>query len=238
MRVFFPSELSREQTAILNKQGIAPVAIPLIKTVPLPFSAEIVESFEPDFIVFSSKNGVKHFFSRVPVDHIKNGQVIAVGKSTAKLLKNKGIEPLIPENFSGEGLVELIKKNKLKGKFLLIKPKKARNLLPEFLKKEGNIVQEVIAYETVANTEAADELAKEVAKGFEIATFTSPSTFKSFLKLSGEKGKELLKKTKIIPIGHVTAEAIQKAGFKVWKLPQEYTLNGIINLIIEYGGKR
>ncbi|OMH41166.1 uroporphyrinogen-III synthase [Desulfurobacterium indicum] len=238
MRAFFPSKLSREQITILNKQGITPVTIPLIKTVSLPFPAEIVEIFRPDFIVFSSKNGVKHFFSRISVDHIQNTKVIAVGKSTAKLLKDRGIEPLIPESFSGEGLIELIKKNKLKGKFLLIKPKKARNLLPEFLKKEGNIVQEVIAYETVTNTEAADEMAREVAKGFEIATFTSPSTFKSFLKLSGEKGKQLLRKTKIIPIGHVTAEAIQKTGFKVWKLPQEYTLNGIIKLIIEYGGKR
>ncbi|WP_456397213.1 uroporphyrinogen-III synthase [Desulfurobacterium sp.] len=238
MRVFFPSELSQEQIMTLDKHGITPVAIPLIKTIPVSFSADIVENFKPDFIVFSSKNGVKHFFSRIPAGHVRDTQIIAVGKSTAKLLEEKGIEPLIPENFSGEGLIELIKNSKLKGKFLLIKPKKARNLLSEFLKKDGNIVQEVITYETVTNTEAADELTKEIVKGFEITTFTSPSTFKSFLKLSGEKGKQLLKKTKTIPIGHVTAEVIQKAGFKVWKLPQEYTLNGIIELIIEYGGQR
>ncbi|WP_022846578.1 MULTISPECIES: uroporphyrinogen-III synthase [unclassified Desulfurobacterium] len=239
MRVFFPSKLSSEQIDKLNDEGIVAIAIPLIKTVPLPFSVEEIENFQPDFVVFSSKNGVKHFLSKIPIDYLKTARVIAVGKSTAKLLKSEGIEPLVPQTFSGEGLVELVKTMEIKGKkFLLIKPKVARKVFSEFLKQTGNEVKEIIAYETIVNEEVKEDLIREIEKGIDIFTFTSPSTFKSFLKLSEDKGEKALSKSKIIPIGHVTANAIEKANFKVWKIPEEYTLNGIINTIIEYGGKK
>ncbi|WP_457567545.1 uroporphyrinogen-III synthase [Desulfurobacterium sp.] len=241
MRVFFPSKLSTNQIGKLLDRGIVPVVIPLIKTVPVPFSVEEIKNFQPDFIVFSSKNGVRHFLSRIPVDYLKKTRVIAVGKSTANILKNAGIKPLIPRSYSGEGLVELVKDLSITGKtFLLIKPKVARKILPQFLKESGNKVKELVVYETVTNREAGESLVEEIRKGFEILTFTSPSTFKSFLKLSGNDGRNLLLKSKIVPIGHVTAETIRKSGFNVWKIPEEYTLDGIIDTItgnLNHGGQ-
>ena len=41
-----------------------------------------------------------------------------------------------------------------------------------------------------------------------------------------------LKEVKIVPIGHVTAQAVEKRGFKVWKLPFVYTVDGIVELIL------
>ena len=234
VRVFFSAELKEDQKEILRKTGFEPVSIPLIRTIPVEFSMEEVLAFSPDFVIISSKNGVKHFFSRIPPEKFKSSRFIAVGSSTAKKLEELSIEPLIPENFSGEGLVELLNSIDLDGKkFLIVRPKVARKLVSEFLKKSGAEVKEVVVYETVANEDIKETLMAEINRGFEILAFTSPSNFKSFLRLTGEKGREILNKGKIVPIGHVTQKAIEKEGFKIWKVPVEYTVKGIIDLIVK-----
>jgi uroporphyrinogen-III synthase len=91
----------------------------------------------------------------------------------------------------------------------------------------------VVVYETVANEDIKETLTAGINKDFEILAFTSPSNFKSFLRLTGEKGREILNKGKIVPIGHVTQKAIEKEGFKIWKVPVEYTVKGIIDLIVK-----
>ena len=237
MRVFISSSLSEELLKRLESKGFEVVAFPLIKTKPIPFSKEEVIGFSPDFIIISSKNGVKHFFSVVPKEELKKAAFIAVGSSTAEKLKKLGISPLIPQNFSGEGVIELLKKLDLRElknkKFLIVRPKVARKVVSEFLRLNGFTVKEVIVYETVINEIAKEELSKEIDKGFEFLAFTSPSNFKAFLELTGEKGKKILKSSRIVPIGHVTQKAIEKAGFSVFKVPREYTLNGIVDLILE-----
>jgi len=234
VRVFFSAELKEDQKEILRKAGFEPVSIPLIRTIPVEFSKEEVLAFSPDFVIISSKNGVKHFFSRIPPERFKSSKFIAVGSSTAKKLEELSIEPLIPENFSGEGLVELLNSIDLDGKkFLIVRPKVARKLVSEFLKKSGAEVKEVVVYETVANEDIKETLTAEINRGLEILAFTSPSNFKSFLRLTGEREREVLNKGKIVPIGHVTQKAIEKEGFKIWKVPVEYTVKGIIDLIVK-----
>lgn len=237
VRVFFSAKLSGKQLNLLKNHGFEVVPIPLIRAVPIDFSKGDVLTFSPEFVVISSKNGVKHLFSRISPENFRNATFIAVGRATAERLKRLGIEPLIPENFSGEGVVKAIESWDLRDKkFLIVKPKFARKLVPEFLKERGAKVKEVAVYETVTDESIKEKLNKEMGKGFDIAVFTSPSNFKSFLTISGDRGKNLLKRGKIVAIGHVTKKAIERLGFKVWKVPKEYTIDAIVNLIIQ-GGK-
>ncbi len=231
VRFFVSSFLKEEYKEDLKSGGVEWVDFPLIKTEKLPFSLE-GESW--DYAVFSSKNGVRHFFSSVSPNVLKDVTVVAVGKSTAEALKRLGFSPLIPDNFSGEGLIKLFEKIDIKGKkFLVVKPKEGRKIFVQFLKEKGAIVEEIAAYRTVVNTEVSELLIKELKEGFDFLSFTSPSNFKAFLSLGGELAEETLKKAKVIPIGHVTADAIKKLGFDVYKVPDEYTLNGIVKLIME-----
>ena len=78
VRVFFSAELKENQKEILRKAGFEPVSIPLIRTIPVEFSMEEVLAFSPDFVIISSKNGVKHFFSRIPPEKFKSSRFIAV----------------------------------------------------------------------------------------------------------------------------------------------------------------
>ena len=233
MRVFISTKISDEQKKKLEAAGFNVIAFPLIKTSPLPFDPEEARQFNPDFIVISSKNGVKYFFSRVSPSKFKATKFIAVGSSTAQKLKELGIDPIVPENFSGEGLVELLKTLDLEGKrFLVVRPKVARKLVSEFLKEKGIAVKELVVYETVPDSSRKEKLQEELLKGFDVVAFTSPSNFKAFLEFGGKLAETTLKEVKIVPIGHVTAQAVEKRGFKVWKLPFVYTVDGIVELIL------
>jgi len=230
VRFFISKELPPELADKLREVGAEYLALPLIKTVPLPFEPEEVTRFSPQFVLFSSKNGVKFFFKRFLPEALKGVKVIAVGSSTAEELKKLGFEPIIPNNFSAEGLLELLKEWDVKGKrFLIVRPKKARSLVQDFLKERGAQTLEVIAYQTLPREEAKEELLKFFSKGVDCAAFTSPSNFKSFLKLAG---RDVLKGVELLPIGHVTAAAIKKEGFEPLEPPKEYTLKGIVESLV------
>jgi len=231
IRFFVSSRLNDVLKRKLLEKNIDVVDVPLIKTEAIPFNLE--PGFW-DYAVFSSKNGVRHFFSRISPDVLKCTSVVAVGKSTAKSLEDLGFKPLTPDNFSGEGLVELFRNEELTGKkFLVVRPEKGRRVFIEFLEKNGAVVEEVVVYRTVVNKEVSGVLCGELTKGFDFVSFTSPSNLKSFLSIGGALAQEVLEKSRIVPIGHVTAKAVEDAGFKVYKIPREYTLKGVVELVLE-----
>jgi len=234
VRLFVSKELPAELSKKLSEKGVEFLALPLIKPLPIDFDIEKVAAFSPDFALFSSKNGVKFFFNRYRPENLRGVQVIAVGSSTAKGLEKLGFSPIYPENFSAEGLIDLLKGWQVKGKnFLIVRPKKARSLVADFLRERGAEVLEVVVYETVPNRSVRGELLNFFSQRVDYATFTSPSNFKSFLELAGG---ERLKGVKIIPIGHVSAQAIKEAGFNPLPPPSKYTLEGVVDYLLKLVG--
>jgi len=232
VRFFISRELTGEQKERLRKAGVEFLGLPLIKTLPVEFDAPSVSSFNPHFAVFSSKNGVRFFFNRFPPERLRGIKVVAVGSSTARELMKLGFSPLVPENFSAEGIVELFREADLKGmRFLIVRPRKARSLLREFLEGKGAQVLELVVYQTVPDREAGREVREFFSRRVDYAAFTSPSNFKSFLDVVPE-GRELLKGVGLIPIGHVTLKAIEKEGFSPLSPPSQYTVDGIIGELL------
>jgi len=230
VRVFISSKLPPDLERELSSRGVELLALPLIKTVPVEFNPLILRAFSPDYIVFSSKNGVKWFFDRVPVDWVEC-ETVAVGSSTAEKLRELGFSPLVPSEFSGEGLVDLFKGKDLRGvRFLLVRPKVARKVFSDFLKERGAVIEELIVYETVYDTSKKEELLNFFKSGVDFAAFTSPSNFKSFLS---QVPRELLKNVNLIPIGTTTKKAIEKAGFSCYTVPEEFSLRGIVETLLK-----
>ncbi len=230
MRVFISSKLPPDLERELLSRGVELLALPLIKTVPVEFNPLILRAFSPDYVVFSSKNGVKWFFDRVSVDWVEC-ETVAVGSSTAEKLRELGFSPLVPSEFSGEGLVDLFKEKDLRGvRFLLVKPKVSRRVFSDFLKKKGAVACELIVYETVYDTSKKEELLNFFKSGVDFAAFTSPSNFKSFLSQVPTK---VLEGVNLIPIGTTTKKAIESAGFRCYTLPGEFSLKGIIETVLK-----
>lgn len=232
VRFFISKELSQEQEERLKEAGVDFLGLSLIKTVPVEFDVSEVLSFRPEYAIFSSRNGVKSFFSRVKPENLRGVKFISVGSSTAAELSKLGFNPVIPDNFSAEGLLELLKGWNLKDRsFLIVRPKKARTLLKDFLLSKGANVLEVVVYQTLPNLEVKDKVLGFFSEKVDYAAFTSPSNFKAFLEVL-PRGREVLSSVKIIPIGHVTEKAIKREGLSPLPPPSEYTVNGIIEKLL------
>jgi len=65
-----------------------------------------------DIIVFSSKTIAESFLEKCDdkcIRELKEKIIIAIGKPTAEFLKERGLNPLIPDEYSFEGILKLIK---------------------------------------------------------------------------------------------------------------------------------
>ena len=67
----------------------------------------------------------------------------------------------------------------------------------------------------------------------DVITFTSSSTVHNFNKIAGS-GFKLPNGVKIACIGPVTAAAARKAGFPVDIHQEEYTMEGLVEALIDY----
>ena len=190
---------------------------------------------EYEWLIFTSANGVAYFFERLlakkkDIRDLKGVKICCIGPATAQQVQNKGIRvDLVPKEFISEGILKSFSGKNLKGKKILIaRAAKARDVLPEGLKKLGAKVDVVTAYETVSSGKKKkdlEELFKE--NQVDVITFTSSSTVNNFVKIMGSSFK-LPKGVKIACIGPVTAAAAKKAGLTVDIHQEEYTMEGLV----------
>ena len=114
-------------------------------------------------------------------------------------------------------------------RILLARAQKARDILPNGLKKMGAEVDVVEAYRTVKPKAGSKRLKKLLTDGeIDVITFTSSSTVNHFAELlKKEDLKKLLKGIAIACIGPVTARTAKEWGMKVQIQPKQYTIPGL-----------
>jgi len=198
----------------------------------------------PDWIVFTSANGVRYFFERMfelgrDIRELKGIKVCAIGTKTKAAVEKTGIRvDLVPEKFRAEGLVDAFKKESgsLKGmRFLLPRAAEAREVFPEAVRSEGGEIDVPVAYRSLMPERHGKRLQRFLKEGrISVATFTSAATFNNFLAIMGDEADALLKDVKIAAIGPVTAKAIEKAGLKVDIMPDEATIDAMAEAIKKF----
>ena len=208
--------------------------------------AELERLQEYHWIIFSSLNGVTHFFERLysrgmDARDLKGPHIAVVGKSTADLLLSYGLNAdLIPSVFTSEGLAESLLDLGVEGRNILIpRAEKGREILPETLRGAGAQVTIAPVYKNSPPAGRKEELREELEAGMvDMVTFTSSSTVRNFLTMvdaeSEEKLKELLAGVKIAAIGPITAKTVTDNGLKVDVQPEEHTIKEMISKIVEY----
>lgn len=240
-------EQSAEFSSRLRILGADVVEFPTIEIVP-PYSwkgvdAAIAAIQSYDWIIFTSANGVNFFFQRLEekgksLRSLSKLKICAIGPATAEQLKKRKIRVnSIPEKFTAESILREFARIGVNGKrILLARAKKARDVLPEGLKRMGAEVEVVEAYRTVKPKGGAMKLKRLLEKkGVDVITFTSSSTVSHFVDLlKKEDLKKLLKGVVIACIGPVTARTVREAGLKVHIRPEEYTIPGLTQAIIHY----
>jgi uroporphyrinogen III methyltransferase/synthase len=186
---------------------------PLIEIVPIEMPDDFfrfirfVHNYK--YIIFTSRNSVKHFMEWVQAigcdtNLLKSNRIVSIGAvTTAELLKH-GITPhLQPELDSSRGIIELFREKNINGEEILI-PRSdiALNILPDGLRALGNNVHTI----TVYYTQPIKKIQKADLSQIDIIVFTSPSGVKSFLKHYGEVPFHI----KVITRGEQTQEAYER----------------------------
>ncbi len=209
-----------------------------------------------NWLIFTSANGVKYFFSRlfakgIDIRELKGLQICAVGGKTAAAINKFGLRvDLVPNEFRAEGLIDAFTGQQeargtetsgslissalqLKGiKFLLPRAETARELFPEKVRELGGIIDVPVAYRTIKPEHHGKRLKRFLQEGrVTVATFTSAATFTNFREMMGEDADELLHNVAIAVIGPVTARAVERAGLMVHIMPKEATVEAMVNEI-------
>jgi uroporphyrinogen III methyltransferase/synthase len=240
-----PEKQADDLAQLLIKEGANPIHFPTIKIVPPPnwhkLDAAIKNMEYYDWLIFTSANGVAYFFERLlankkDVRDLKGVKICCIGPATAQQVEGKGIRvDLVPKKFISEGILKSFSGKNLKGKKILIaRAAEARDVLPEGLKKLRAQVDVVTAYETINSGKKKNELEALLKENqIDVITFTSSSTVNNFVKIMG-RNFSLPKSVKIACIGPVTAAAAKKAGFPVDIHQEEYTMEGLVQALIDY----
>ncbi len=255
---------SREQASdfsvLLEKYGAEPIEFPTIETVPPRDWKEVDRAIKNlstphpalsrkgrgnyyDWAIFTSVNGVKYFIDRLKkfgkdIRELKGIKICAIGPATAKAIEDLGIRvDLVPKEYRAEAIITGLGKNRIKGKrFLLPRALKAREVLPEEIKKLGGKIDVVTAYRTVKPKGKTDEIRRMFEeKAIDAVTFTSSSTVENFVSMF-KKGevKGLLNGTRVACIGPITKDTATKFGIKTDMMPSKYTIPALTEAIVGY----
>lgn len=246
---------AREQAsglaASLSALGAEVVQCPTIRISPLEDYAELDAAVKAlsgyAWVVFTSVNGVRHFWKRLELAGLDTRalggvKVAAIGPATAAEIRSHGITPdFVPEKYVAEGVVAgFLAMGGLEGqRFLLPRARVARDVLPDALRKAGAVVDVIAAYETVPEASLADDVIERIKAGrIDCITFGSSSTVKNLLSVVPADVLKAHPEVRLAAIGPVTARTLADNGLPCDIMPDKYTIPALVDALkAAYGPK-
>ncbi len=224
----------------LSRLGADVLSLPCVEIQKLDFEEELKQSLKDlnsyNYLVFTSKNGVKEFFSflhknSLDARTLNKVKVAAVGKPTKNALLEYGImADLTPETYDSLNLAKEIIKNSEKGqKILLLRAKNGSADLPKTLEESGLLVKDLALYKTVPYLRNKGEIKSLLEKEKVIVCFTSASAVEGFSACIEEKVKENIL---AVCIGNQTALQAKNHGIN-FVVSEKATLNSVAEKVLE-----
>ncbi len=244
---------AREQAsdfrAQLEELGARCIEFPTIAISPPdswgPLDSAVRNIAEYDWVIFTSVNGVKYFMERLlaagrDARDLKGISLAAIGPKTAEALESVMLHAdLVPGEYRAEAILKALCERGVSGKrFLVPRAKVAREILPEKLVELGAKVDVVPAYQTILPQK--DGACAPLSNcEIDCITFTSSSTVSNFFSLvSKEELAGCVDRIAVACIGPITAETAAQFGLKTSIMPSEYTIQGLVDSIVSYFGRR
>lgn len=242
-------EQSGDLARPLEALGATVLACPVIDIIDPP-EPELVEQAigrlgSYDWVVLTSTNAVERFFRHPafrsdPATAVADAgvKVAAVGRATAERLAELGVSvDLVPADYRAEGLAEaFVDMGAGEGwRFLIPRALEAREVLRDTLEPLGSVVHVVAVYRTVPATPAPEMAKRLESGGFDVVTFTSPSTVRNFLAMlqaGGLDPRAVLSGVVTASIGPVTSGALAEAGFDATIEADPSTVPALVDAIV------
>ena len=217
-------------------------------------TGELIEAthLQYEWIIFTSANGVSSFM-RYVADWIRNNNLesleiekaqtllfanvkfASIGSATALAMTEYGLHCQVSAtDFVSEGLLEkfqVIKpasSQEFKGRILLPRAAKARNILPDTLRKMGWVVDDVPVYQTIMPK--VEPGSRDLLSTADAIVFTSSSTVTHFFQMFG---KEHLPEV-VVSIGPITTQTILENGLTPSIEASPSSVAGIVSGLLDY----
>lgn len=244
--------------AYLENLGARTISFPVIKHVALKNknSAKFLKNMRSyDYLVFTSPTTIEFLIKELKslnmdIRCLYGPEICVMGPGTLKSLQEYHLNvSIIPKKFIAEGLIEiLINKNIKNKKILIVRSENARPALPEGLKKLGARVDVLNIYKTVADKPEKTIIKETVSlikdKHIDLIVFMSGTQVKNFkliLNTVGARHPSVSSGQVVVPlqnipcacIGPETEKQARAEGFKHIITAKEYSLRGIIKMIIK-----
>ena len=201
-----------------------------------------------DWLIFTSVNGVDHFFRRLKArehdpSELDELRVCAIGEATAERLRTLHVHvDVIPEEFKAEGVFAALEsfvggKDALKGLNILIpRASVARDYLPKALQEAGARVDIVPAYRTsLPENLDRGRVAAMLSGSADCIAFTSSSTVRNLAQLFDTQDlSQALAGVAIACIGDITASTAADFGLSVEIQPEQFTIPALARAIADY----
>ncbi len=242
------AEQSSKFTSLLESQGATVREMPALVITPPSSWRELdkliadLKSF--DWLILTSANGVKYFWSRLKdVRALAGVKIAVVGKKTAATLEQHNIQPdFIPPNFVADSLVETFPET-IPGKKILFPRVETggRAILVKELTAKGASVVEVAAYESKC-PESMDTNVWNALQNqqIDVVTFASSKTVRNFYQLLQQQlagntsVNDILQNIAIASIGPQTSKTCYELLGRVDIEAKIYTLEGLTDAIVHY----
>ncbi len=239
------AESAESLAAPLRDLGAEVCELPTIEIVPVEdfseLDAAIRELSSYGWIVFTSANGVRLFFSRLfglgfDSRSLADVHVACIGTGTAERLSAYGISAdLVPRIFTSEGLAqEFNARRDSLGAARVLFPCSdiARDVVPERLEAMGAQLRRITVYSAHRPDYSAERLESSLDPIPDVVTLTSSSTASNLVTLLREHGLEdRLGSLRAVSIGPVTTRTAQELGLQVVAEAEEHSIGGLIDTI-------
>lgn len=197
--------------------------------------AAIARLAEFDWLVFSSANGVEFFLGRLLAAHgdmrkLGGIRLAAIGPGTAEALAAYHLKvDLVPPEYRAESLADVLADETARGRVLLVRASRGRELLAERLAEGGATVEQVVAY-TSRDVKQADESVREWLRHGRISwiTVTSSAIARSLAAMFGDD----LRRTRLASISPVTSATLREVGFEPAVEAEVYTTEGLVEALL------
>lgn len=181
-------------------------------------------------IVLTSINGAEIFLKRlreyrIDIRSLWKIKFAVIGSGTAEVLAKRGIFPeIMPDRYTSEALGKLLCDTVLKNdRLLILRAEQGSKVLTDMLKDNHIDYDEVKIYDV----QSIDTEKRKIQSDY--ITFASSSGVKAFF----DNGYNLSENSKVICIGSITAETLQKYGVSQFSVAETSSTEGIIKAIIK-----
>ena len=227
---------------VLEALGAEVLLAPMVRILPVEDFAILddvlgrVGSF--DWLVFTSGNGVRHFFDRLgalglDLRALGGVRVASIGPSTTEALADHKLKAdLVPGSHRSEGLVEALLGRVAGLRVLLARADRGRDLLPVELGRVAEVEQVTVYRNVDAEAIPPEVLARIEGGSVDWVTLTSSAIAERFHALLPESARTRIgRKVRLASLSPVTSGTIARLGWPVAVEAAKHTWDGLVDAI-------